>query len=155
MQISRMLGDKERSLMFRGWSRLCLHSASVNAVEGALATTTAAARAVRAEAVEKEATAASEQAEACRRAATASAEAAAVTEQARQEATGVVREAAKLTDRADELENSLKQEQGLRAGMLVRRATVDHFAVLRVCAYDSMYRAIIGGTNTDSIIVIQ
>lgn len=106
--------------MFRGWSRLCLHAASLNAAEGALATTTAAARAVRAEAVEKEATAASEQAESWRRAAAASAEAAAVTEKARQEATGVLREAAKLTDRADRLEDSLRQEQGLRAGLLVR-----------------------------------
>lgn len=44
--------------MFRGWSRLCLHAASLNAAEGASASATAVARAARAEAVEREAVAA-------------------------------------------------------------------------------------------------
>lgn len=48
--------------MFRGWSRLCLHAASLSAAEGASAAATALARAARAEAVETEARAAAEKA---------------------------------------------------------------------------------------------
>lgn len=40
--------------MFRGWSRLCLHAASLSAAEGASAAATAVARAARADAAPKE-----------------------------------------------------------------------------------------------------
>lgn len=56
-QITRVCGDRDRSLLFRGWSRLCLAAASLNAAEGAAAAATAAARAARADAMEKEAAA--------------------------------------------------------------------------------------------------
>ncbi len=53
-----MFGERDRALVFRGWSRLCLHAASLSAAEGASAAATAVARAARAEAKEKEAAAA-------------------------------------------------------------------------------------------------
>lgn len=37
-------------MLFRGWSRLCLHAASLNAAEAVAATSSAAARVLRAEA---------------------------------------------------------------------------------------------------------
>lgn len=52
------VGDRSRRLLFRGWSRLCLHAASLNAIEGASSAATAAARAARAEAERKSAEAA-------------------------------------------------------------------------------------------------
>lgn len=53
-QIARACGDRSRALLFRGWSRLCLHAASLSAAE-AFAAATAVARANRAEAMEKKA----------------------------------------------------------------------------------------------------
>lgn len=53
-----MAGDGSRRLLFRGWSRLCLHAASLNAAEGASSAATAAARVARAAAEEKSAAAA-------------------------------------------------------------------------------------------------
>ena len=54
-----MFGERDRALIFRGWSRLCVHAASLSSAEGASeAAVTAVARAARAEAMEKEATAA-------------------------------------------------------------------------------------------------
>lgn len=57
-KISRLCRERERALIFRGWSRLCLHAASLSAAEGASASATAMARAARAEAVKREAAAA-------------------------------------------------------------------------------------------------
>ncbi|CAN0575478.1 unnamed protein product, partial [Ectocarpus sp. 12 AP-2014] len=73
MLITRVC-ERDRALTFRGWTRLCLHAASLSTAEGASAAATAAARAARAEAMEKEAKAAADKAEAWRRAAAASAE---------------------------------------------------------------------------------
>lgn len=50
--MARVVGDGNRGLLFRGWTRLCLHAASLNAAEGASSAATAAARAARAEAEE-------------------------------------------------------------------------------------------------------
>lgn len=58
MQIARLCSDKDRRSLFRAWSRLCLHAASLNAAEASSATVTAAARAARAEAEKKGAVAA-------------------------------------------------------------------------------------------------
>ena len=55
VQIIRICGERDRALLFRGWSRLCLHAAFLFAAEGASASATAAARAAREEALEKEA----------------------------------------------------------------------------------------------------
>lgn len=63
MQIARLCYDSDRRLLFRAWSRLCLHAASLNATESALATSAAVARAMRAEAMEEEAIAATAAAE--------------------------------------------------------------------------------------------
>lgn len=52
-QVSRAVGDSNRRLLFHGWTRLCVHAASLNAVEGASSAATAAARGARAEAEEK------------------------------------------------------------------------------------------------------
>lgn len=54
-QIARACRDRGRALLFRGWSRLCLHAASLSVAEGASAAATAVARAARAEAMEKNA----------------------------------------------------------------------------------------------------
>lgn len=53
-----MCRDKDRRLLFRGWNRLCLHAASLNVAEGALAAATAVARAARAKAEQEETAAA-------------------------------------------------------------------------------------------------
>lgn len=54
-QIIRACGDSDKRCLFRAWSRLCLHAASLSASEGASAAATAAARAARAETVESNA----------------------------------------------------------------------------------------------------
>ncbi|CAM9129074.1 unnamed protein product, partial [Ectocarpus sp. 8 AP-2014] len=51
--VARVLGDRNRRLLFRSWGRLCLHAASLNAVEGASTAATPAARAARVEIQEK------------------------------------------------------------------------------------------------------
>lgn len=45
-----MVADRNMRFLFHGWTRLCLHAASLNAAEGASSAATAAARAARAEA---------------------------------------------------------------------------------------------------------
>lgn len=52
VQIFRLSDDRERRLLFRGWSRLCLHAASVTAAEGASAGVAATASGLPAEATE-------------------------------------------------------------------------------------------------------
>ena len=81
VKITRFCRDRDRARIFRGWSRLCLHAASLSAAEGTLAAT-AAAGAPRADEIETEATAAAEKADAMKRAADASAEEATSGEQA-------------------------------------------------------------------------
>ena len=112
IKIIRVGQDRDKNLMFRGWSRLCLHAASLSAVEGASAAATAAARAVRAEAMETEAIAAAEKAEAWKRAAATSADVAAAKEQTQ-------REAAELA-RREEFTSQVDRQQRGRAKMLVR-----------------------------------
>ena len=63
-QIARACRDRARNLLFRGWSRLCLHAASLSAAEGSLAAATAAARAAQGGAMEKRAEKASDDREA-------------------------------------------------------------------------------------------
>ena len=64
VKITRACGGRDRALLFRGWSRLCLHAASISAAEGASATAAAVARAARAEALDREAETAAARAEA-------------------------------------------------------------------------------------------
>lgn len=113
VKITRVGRDSDRALMFRGWSRLCLHVASLSAADGASAAATAAAGAVRAEAMETEATAAAEKAEARKRAAPASADVAATKEQAQ-------REAAELARREESMDQVDRQQRERLAKMLVR-----------------------------------
>lgn len=63
MQIAHVNGNREKRLLFRGWSRICLHASSLSAAEGASVVVAAAARADRAEALERQAAAATEVAE--------------------------------------------------------------------------------------------
>lgn len=81
--------------MFRGWSRLCLHAASLNAAGAAVATATAAARAARAEAEEREAAAA-------------------------QAAAGIATDAAVVRRRVEAAETDAKEQRERRAMQLVR-----------------------------------
>ena len=55
VQVFRLSDDRERRLLFRGWSRLCLHAASLKAGEAAVPATAAAARVPPAEAMENNA----------------------------------------------------------------------------------------------------
>lgn len=84
-QIARIFARREARLSFRGWNRICMHAASLNAAEGALATATATSRAKRAEAIEKEAKITAENAEAWRETVAASPELAAAREQAQRQ----------------------------------------------------------------------
>lgn len=68
-QVVHVLGARLKRNLFRGWSRLCLHAASLNAEESASATATAEARVIRARAIEREAAAALEIAESRKQAA--------------------------------------------------------------------------------------
>ena len=120
VKIARIGRDRDRALMFRGWSRLCLHAASLSAAEGALAAATATARATRAEAMETEATAAAEKAEAWKRAAAASADAAATAEQAQ-------REKAELARREGTMDHVDQQQREHRAKITVRCCSGVHF----------------------------
>ncbi len=106
--------------MFRGWSRLCLHAASVSAAEGASAAATAVARAARAEAKEKEAAAAVGKAEAWRRAAAASAEVAEAREKAQREAARGSVLATELDQKDEETERVVRQQKLRRMKFLVR-----------------------------------
>lgn len=75
VKITRVHGETDRALIFRGWSRLCLHAATLSAAEGASAAAMALSRAARAEAMDNEAEEAAAKAEAWRRAAAANVEA--------------------------------------------------------------------------------
>lgn len=55
VQIIRVCADRGKRALFRGWSRLCLHAASLSAAEGVAAAAAATSRAVRAEAMGREA----------------------------------------------------------------------------------------------------
>lgn len=57
-QIACVCRNGDRRRLFRGWSRLCLHAASLCVAEAEEAATTATARATRADAMEREAAAA-------------------------------------------------------------------------------------------------
>ena len=119
LKITRVGRDRDRTLVFRGWSRLCLHAASLSAAEGASAAATAAARAARAEAMETEATAAAEKAEAWKRAAAASADVAASKEEAQ-------RKAAELARREEAMGQVDQQQRKRRTKMMVRRSDAVH-----------------------------
>eukprot|EP00903_Cladosiphon_okamuranus_P014747 g13665.t1 len=121
MLIGRICGARDRSLMFRGWSRLCLHAASLSAAEGGSAAATAIARAARAEAMEKEAEAAAHKAEACRRAAAASAQVAEAREKARRLSTGVLSLTAELQRRDEDVDQVMREQQLRRMKMLIAR----------------------------------
>lgn len=115
-----MCCERSRSLLFHGWSRLCLHAASLSAAEGASSAATATARAARAEAIEKEAKAAADKAEARRRAAAASVEVAEAREKAQREtARGSVLEAEQMLKKRGK-ENMAREHQLRRLKMMVR-----------------------------------
>lgn len=121
VKVARICAHRNARLLFRGWSRICMHAASLNATEAVMASATAAARATRTEAMEKEAEAAAEKAEASKRVAAASTELAAAREQARREtAANVSTTAAELKQRQAEWEEMVREQQERRVKMLVR-----------------------------------
>ena len=119
-KIVRVCDETKRALMFRGWSRLCLHAASLSAAEGASASATAIARAARAEAMEKEAEAAAAKAEAWRRAAAASTEVAEARAKALRAASRRSVLTSELHQSKDEMGQVVRQQQLRRMKMLVR-----------------------------------
>lgn len=121
VKAARICAQRSVRLLFRGWSRLCIHAASLNATEGAMASATAAARATRTEAMEEEAKAAAEKAEALKRAAAAGAALAAAQEQAyRDTAANVSTTAAESKEKREEWESFVLEQKEHRAKMLVR-----------------------------------
>ena len=120
-QMHRIVRNRQRRSMFRGWSRVCLHAASLSAAEGASAAATAIARAARAEAMQKEAQAAVDKAEAWRRAAAASAEVADAREKAQQLSTGVSTLTAQLKRRGEGTDHLVREQQLRRVKMLVSK----------------------------------
>lgn len=108
--------------MFRGWSRLHLHAASLNAVERTSAAATAAARAAKAEAMEKEVSVANKTVGAWRKAITANAAPAAAMsrEKTPQEASGETMCMEELRGQAGELKRAVLEQKTHQALSLVR-----------------------------------
>lgn len=106
--------------MFRGWSRLCLHAASLSAAEGASAAATAVARATRAEAMEKEAEGAAHRADASERAAAADAEIASAREKAQRDTDKMSTLVAELTRKEETMKQAAREHQLRRTKGLVR-----------------------------------
>lgn len=120
-QITRIYRDKDRGLLFRGWSRLCLHAASLTPIEGAAAAAAATARAVRAEFLEKEAAAAIEQVAAWKKVASSSADAAEARNEAQLQAGDVSRLEAALKRKKGESAQAMRAQQERWAKTMVRK----------------------------------
>lgn len=101
LQVVRIKADLERRSMFRGWSRLCLHAASLSAGEAASASATAVARASRAAVMEEQASIANIRAGAWAK------------------VDDVKKEAAEADTRAEKSENLLQKERIERAKYVV------------------------------------
>ena len=136
VQITRVGRDRDRALVFRGWSRLCLHAASLSTAEGGSVAARAAARAVRAKAMETEATAAAEKAEAWR----VSADMAASTDQTRGGVTEALPSVAELEGREEAMGQVLREHREHRAKMLVSHIAIDSKGVSRRLGYRVWYR---------------
>lgn len=104
--------------LFRGWSRLCLHTASLNAAESASAVATATTRAARAEAVQNEAVVAHETAESWKQVAAAAT--AAKEEALRGTSVTTTVAAAAARKRGDGAKRSLREQRDRCACRLVR-----------------------------------
>lgn len=102
--------------MFRGWSRLCRHVASLNAVEGASAEATAVARVAKAEEKDKAIAADS--------AGNAAALATSVKEGAMREVSTVSTLASKQKETTEKSERGAREQQEHRALLLVRTMCV-------------------------------
>lgn len=110
-QITHVWRDKHRQQLFRGWSRLCLHAASLNAAEGDSAAATAVARATRVETIGNEADAAAARVK--------TATATTPSEKEMQEVSGVSTLAGALQERVKVAERAARQEQERRAILVV------------------------------------
>lgn len=110
--------------MFRGWSRLCMHAASLSAAEGASAAATALARAARAEAMEREVKRAADHAKTRRKAGSSSTEAAAAGEQPQGE-TGRGSTLTAEPKLEKDMGPVLREQQLRRTKILVSRAHAD------------------------------
>lgn len=122
VKITRVCGERDRALLFRGWSRLCLHAAS--AAEGASAATTAAARATRSTATEMETEEATDKTEASSRAEHEIENVAAAREQARRETALGSNSVAELQHKITDTDAILREHQLRWIKILVR--TVVH-----------------------------
>lgn len=118
IKITRVGGDRDRALLFRGWSRLCLHAAS--AAEGASAATTAAARATRAKATGMETEEAIDKAEASRREEREIEDASAARQQARRETARGSNSATEVQHTITDTEAILREHQLRWIKILVR-----------------------------------
>lgn len=127
VKVTRLSGKRDKALLFRGWSRLCLHAASLSAAEGASASATACARATRAEAMEKEAKAATEKT-------AASAEVAATKKEGQREITREPEVANEIGLRSKDTEHEGGEHQLRRAKMLV--GVICSLKNLRRCSHD-------------------
>ena len=118
VKITRACGETDRALLFRGWSRLCLHAATLSAAEGASVAAMVFARAARAEAMDREAEDTADKAEARRRSAATSEE----TTEARDKAQSGTGEVSTLTtelQRGEGTERMARDQQLRRIKILV------------------------------------
>lgn len=122
-QIIHMCRSMERRHLFRGWSRLCRHAASVNAAAEISSSRTANARAARAQAVETDVITAAEESFAWREATNANVEAeTTITGQneAPQQVDGSSTQVVDLGGRAEQPVRGLQEYQKRRARVTVR-----------------------------------
>lgn len=123
-----MWGDRRQGLLFRGWSRLCFHAASLNAAEAASSAAAASARAVRAEVMQKEAREAAEKARAWQHMA---ARVAVGKDETSPDQGEVKIDAAAAREETGEVDCKLQEERRRRAWRLVRNAEEDHHGLGR------------------------
>ena len=118
------MAERNRRLCSRGLSRLYLHSASPNALEGSSASATVAARTIRDKAAAEEEPVAAEEHETRQRAkdtAIVKRASAAAREEAKRAVARVSVMSATLKRREDELEQLVREQRKHRAIMMVRK----------------------------------
>ncbi|CAM9128995.1 unnamed protein product, partial [Ectocarpus sp. 8 AP-2014] len=132
--ITRVCGDRDRRSLFRSWSRLCLHAASVGAVDDVSAAAAEAARVAKADAVEKQARTPAERAK--------------VSEKGHEDSMV----AADLEKRAEEAEKAVDEQRRQQTVRMVARVLRDRNRRLlfrswgRLCSHAASLNAVEGAS---------
>lgn len=129
------MAERNKRLCSRGWSRLYLHNASPNVLEGSSVSATVAARTVRAQAADKEEPVFAEEPETRQRAkgtTVVKKASAAAREEARRAVARASVMAAALKRREDELEQLVREQRKHRAIVVVRKRAYRRSPFLRI-----------------------